>query len=79
MFKKMKRSIEYMPRPAYIFIKITFILCDIMLFISFAMFMSADKAIGYGEKIMLAQLMLETPPGILLLSLLGFAFIYDHS
>ncbi len=67
-----------MPRPAYIFIKNAFILCDILLFISFMLFISIDGVIGIGERMMMAQLMLETPSGILLLALIGFAFIYDH-
>ena len=78
MFKIMKRSIEDMPRPAYIFIKNTFILCDVILFISFVLFMTIECAVGYSEKIMLARLMLETPSGLLLLGLIGFALIYDN-
>ncbi len=78
MLKKMKRSIEIMPRPAYIFLKNTFILCDLLLFISCILFMNLDEAIGYGERLMLAQLMLETPSGLLLLALIGFAIIYDN-
>ncbi len=78
MLKKMKRSIEHMPRPAYIFIKNTFILCDVILFISFVLYMNIDSAVGYCERVMLAQLMLETPSGLLLLGLIGFALIYDN-
>ena len=78
MLKKMKRSIEIMPRPAYIFLKNTFILCDLLLFVSCILFMNLDGAIGYGERLMLAQFMLETPSGLLLLALIGFAIIYDN-
>jgi len=78
MLEKMKRSIEFMPRPAYIFLKNTFILCDLLLFISCVLFMNLDGVIGYGERLMLAQLMLETPSGLLLLALIGFAIIYDN-
>lgn len=78
MFKIIKRSIEDMPRPAYIFTRNTFILCDIILFISFTLFMNIESAVGYSERIMLARLMLETPSGLLLLGLVGFAIIYDN-
>ena len=78
MLKKMKRSIELMPRPAYIFLKNSFILCDLILFISSILFINNGDVIGYGKRMMLAQLMLETPSGLLLLTLIGFAIIYDN-
>ena len=78
MLKKLKRSIELMPHPAYIFIRNTFILCDVLLFVSFIMFMNLGSAVGYSERLMLAQLMLETPSGLLLMGLIGFALIYDN-
>ena len=74
----MKRSIELMPRPAYIFLKNSFILCDLILFISSILFINNGDVIGYGKRMMLAQLMLETPSGLLLLTLIGFAIIYDN-
>ena len=78
MLKKMKRSIELMPRPAYIFLKNSFILCDIILLISGILFINTGDVIGYGKRMMMAQLMLETPSGILLIALIGFAIIYDN-
>ena len=74
----MKRSIELMPRPAYIFLKNSFILCDIILLISGILFINTGDVIGYGKRMMMAQLMLETPSGILLIALIGFAIIYDN-
>ena len=78
MLKKMKRSIELMPRPAYIFLKNSFILCDIILLISGILFINTGDVIGYGKRMMMAQLMLETPSGLLLIALIGFAIIYDN-
>ena len=78
MLKKMKRSIELMPRPAYIFLKITFILCDLILLNSSLLFLNNDEIIGYGKRLMLARLSLETPSGLLLIALIGFAIIYDN-
>ena len=74
----MKRSIELMPRPAYIFLKNSFILCDIILLISGILFINTGDVIGYGKRMMFAQLMLETPSGLLLIALIGFAIIYDN-
>ena len=78
MLKKMKRSIELMPRPAYIFLKFTLMLCDVILLISSLLFLNNNEIIGYGKHMMLAQLTLEIPSGILLIALIGFAIIYDN-
>ena len=78
MLKKLKRSIELMPRPAYIFLKNSFILCDIILLISSILFINTGAVIGYGKRMMMAQLMLETPSGLLIIALIGFAIIYDN-
>ncbi len=67
-----------MPRPAYIFLKNTFILCDLILFASSILYIDTGNVIGYGKRMMLANLMLETPSGLLLIALIGFAIIYDN-
>ncbi len=79
MLKKLKRSIETMPRPAYIFLKNSLMLCDIMLVSSLLLFISADAGISTYERGKLAVLMLESPAGILLLTAIGLAFILDRS
>lgn len=78
MLKKFKRSIEMMPRPAYIFFKNVLLLCVIMLASSLLLFSTAGSGIESYEKIKLAVLMLETPAGVLLLAIIGLAFILDH-
>ena len=79
MKEKLKRSIEAMPRPAYIFLKNSLRLCSIMLASSLLLFLSAETGIEGYEKLKLAVLMLESPAGILLVTLIGFAFILDRS
>lgn len=71
--KKLKRSIEQMPRPAYIFMKLTLMLCCAMLSLSLALF-----AFGGREARNLALLFLESPAGILILGAIGVCFIIDH-
>ena len=77
MLKKIKRSIDEMPRPAYIFLKNVLMLCCIMLSASLLLF-AGDNGIESYERIKLAYLMLESPAGLLLLSLVGLAFILDR-
>lgn len=71
--KKLKRSIEQMPRPAYTFLKITLMLCCVMLMLSLALFHAESR-----EAQNLAQLFLESPAGVLLLGGIGVCFILDH-
>lgn len=78
MLDKIKRSIEMMPRPAYIFLKNCLLLCCIMLACSLLLFLSSNGYADY-EKYKLAVLMLESPAGILLLTAIGLAMILDRS
>lgn len=78
MLKKIKRSMEKIPYPAYIFLKCTIILCDILLFTSAVLFQGTESVIGYSERMMMANLMLETPAGLLFLALIGFSIIIDN-
>lgn len=77
--KKIKRSIESMPRPAYIFLKNSLLICNIMLASSLLLFNTAGNGIDSYERFKYAQLMLESPAGILLITIIGFAFILDRS
>ena len=77
MLEKIKRSIEEMPRPAYIFLIHVLRLCCLMLGGSLLLFLSAADCDTY-ERIKLAYLLLETPSGILLVSVIGFAFLIDR-
>ena len=79
MLKKIKRSIEMMPRPAYIFLKNSLMLCCLMLGSSLLLFLSCSGSIDDYTKTKLALLMLENPAGILLLTVIGLAIILDRS
>jgi len=68
-----------MPRAAYILLKNTLVLCDVMLISSLCLFISSESAVSSYEKTKLAWLTLETPSGLLLLALLGFILILDRS
>lgn len=68
-----------MPRPAYIFLKNVLMLCVIMLGASLLLFSTAGSGYESYEKTKLAIFLLETPAGILLLSIIGLAFILDRS
>ena len=78
MFKKIKRSIEEMPRPAYIFLKNSRMFSDILLFFSSLLYLSPPDFPHHYERIRMAKFMLETPAGILILTLIGFAIILDR-
>jgi len=78
MIEKIKRSIESMPRCAYIFFKNTLILCCIMLGASLLLFLSSSGIEDY-EKLKLAYALLESPAGVLLMAVIGLAFILDRS
>ena len=79
MIKKLKRSIETMPRAAYIFLINSLRLSCLMLASSLLLFISADANLFDYEKLKLAVFLLESPAGLLLISVIGFAFILDHS
>lgn len=79
MLEKLKRSIEEMPRPAYIFLKNILLLSCVLLACSLALFLSPDKGAGAYERTKLAWILLESPAGILLLGVVGLAFILDRS
>ena len=76
-FKKLKRSIEQMPRCAYIFLKLLLALTAGMLTLSLLLFLTADRAPLC--RLHLAVLLLETPAGMLLLGMLGLAFLLDRT
>ena len=73
--QKLKRSIEEMPRPAYIFLKYLLRLAAGMLLASLALHLTAgtDPARAH-----LAALLLESPAGLLLLGALGLALLLDR-
>ena len=49
-----------------------------MLASSLLLFISADANLYDYEKIKLAVFLMESPAGLLLISVIGFAFILDH-
>ena len=63
-----------MPRPAYIFLKGVLLLADVMLLASCLLFALG----GDPEQRCLAQLLLESPAGVLLLGAVGLAFLLDR-
>ena len=68
-----------MPRPAYIFLKNSLLLCCLMLCCSLLLFASVQGNAGDYEKWKLAVYLLESPAGLLLITAVGFAFILDRS
>ena len=75
--KKLKRSIEQMPRCAYIFLKGLLALASLMLSASLLLFLTADRSAL--PLLHLAELLLESPAGVLLLGVIGLAFLLDRS
>ena len=73
--KKWKRSIEQMPRCAYIFLKYLLMLSAVMLAASLLLFLTADSSLS---RLHLAVLLLETPAGVLLLGIIGLAILLDR-
>ena len=73
--KKLRKSIEDLPRPAYIFLKAMLALAAALLLASALLY-----AIGGGghETRHLAVLLLEAPAGVLLLGLIGLALLVDR-
>ena len=73
--KKLRRSIETMPRPAYIFLKNLLRAAAAMLCASLLLFLTAGRDLARGH---LAVLLLENPAGMLLLGAFGLAFLLDR-
>ena len=73
--RKLKRSIETMPRPAYIFLKYLLRAAAAMLSASLALFLTAGRN---PARLHLAVTLLETPAGVLLLGAIGLAFLLDR-
>lgn len=76
--RKLVRSIEEMPRPAYIFLRAVLSLCCAMLFAAFVLFVRCTHSPADRPLYMTAVLLLETPAGVLLLGLIGLAFLLDR-
>lgn len=75
--KKIKMSIEKMPRPAYIFLKTVLSISAFMLLASALLFTAGDALTSPHTEHM-AQLLLENPAGVLLVGAVGLAFILDR-
>ena len=73
--KKLRRCIEEMPRPAYIFLKTALALSAAMLCLSGLLFALAGRDLGLRH---LAVLLLESPAWVLLLSAVGLAVLLDR-
>lgn len=72
---KLRRSIETMPRPAYIFLKLLLALSALMLTASALLFALGGRDL---PRLHLAMLLLESPAGVLLLGGVGLAFLLDR-
>ena len=75
MLNKLKRSIETMPRPAYIFLKAVLLIAAMMLAVSCLLFAFGREL----SQLRLAQQLLESPAGVLLLGAVGLAFLLDRA
>ena len=73
-FRKLIRSIENLPREPYIFLKLLLMLSDGMLGASLLLFLTETSA-----PLHLAYALLESPAGVLLLGLMGLAFLLDRT
>ena len=73
--KKLKRSIETMPRAAYIFLKYLLRAAAATLLASCLLFLTAGKD---PQRAHLAVALLESPAGMLLLGVFGLAFLLDR-
>jgi len=73
--QKLKRSIETMPRPAYIFLKNLLRAAAAMLIASCLLFLTAGTDLS---RLHLAVLLLENPAGMLLLGAFALAFLLDR-
>ena len=73
--EKLKRSIETMPRPAYIFLKHLLRTAAAMLLASCLLFLSDAADLPRRH---LAELLLENPAGVLLSGAFALAFLLDR-
>ncbi len=73
--QKLKRSIEAMPRPAYIFLKLLLCAAAAVLSASLLLFLTAGADLPRAH---LAVQLLEAPAGMLLLGILALAFLLDR-
>ena len=73
--QKLRRSIETMPRPAYIFLKYLLCAAAVMLGASLLLFLTAGAD---RSRLHLAVLLLENPAGMLLLGAFALAFLLDR-
>ena len=77
--RKLKRSIETMPRPAYILLKALLMLCCLMLALSLALFWLHRSFFPRERELYhLALLLLENPAGLLLAGGVGVCFMLDR-
>ena len=76
--RQLARGIEEMPRPAYIFLRAVLIVCCVMLFAAFVLFVLHEQRPADHTLYKTAVLLLENPAGVLLLGLIGLAFLLDH-
>ena len=70
-FQHLRRSIEEMPRPAYIFLRALLCLAACMLLLSLLLF-------AFTEQRQYAVYMLEAPAGVLLLGVILLAVLLDR-
>ena len=75
MFRKMRRSIEEMPRPAYIFLRALLALSSLLLTLSCLLFALGSSVTARN----LAVLWLECPAGVLLLGAVFLGFLLDRA
>ena len=73
--QKLRRWLETMPRPAYIFLKHLLRAAAALLFASLLLFLTAGRDLARQH---LAVVLLETPAGMLLLGAFGLAFLLDR-
>ncbi len=76
--RQLVRGIEEMPRPAYIFLRAVLSLSCAMLFCAFVLFVRCTHSPADHALYMTAVLLLENPAGVLLLGLIGLAFLLDR-
>ena len=77
--KNIVRSIEEMPRGAYLFLRGVLHLCCAMLFVSWLLFVRWEQSGGSDHELyMTAVTLLETPAALLLLGGVGTAFLIDR-
>ena len=75
-FSCLRKSIEDMPRHAYIYLKLLLSLAAAILLASCVLTLCAGNDLALQH---LADLLCETPAGMLLLGVIGLALLLDHS